>query len=280
MNRSQFLLQIVILAQALVLATDLQAQTPSHSIDPAVSEIAARIAQPLQESHAKKVIVADLTGPDGQPHPVGKWLADQLSESLARNFPALKVIARPADQAISKNAHVTDSPSAAQQSAKDWAHHLGAKVVVTGSFARTANGIAISLAASHPSGSAYILGEATGIVPITDEITSLSPEPIPAQGSGSPRAGVGGYSVPVCIDCPPPELTHEARAAKAQGAVVLQVTITTDGRATNISVRKSPGVALAASAVKAVSTWRFKPAIGPDGKPAAVICPIEVTFRF
>lgn len=280
MNRNQFVLQIVILAHALVLATDLQAQTPSHSVDAAISEIAARIAQPLQESHAKKVIVADLTGPEGENHPVGRWLADQLSKSLSRDFPGLKVIPRPADQAISKNNRAANSLFSAQQSARDWAHHLGAKVLITGSFARTANGIAISLAASHPSGSAHSLGEATGIVPITDEITSLSPEPIPAQGSGSPRAGVGGYSVPVCIDCPSPELTHEARAAKVQGAVALQVTITTDGRAIDILVKKSPGIALETAAVTAVSKWRFKPAIGPDGKPSAVICPIEVTFHF
>jgi len=33
-------------------------------------------------------------------------------------------------------------------------------------------------------------------------------------------------------------------------------------------------------AIKAVRTWTFKPAIAPNGKPAAVIWPIEMTFRW
>jgi hypothetical protein len=28
-----------------------------------------------------------------------------------------------------------------------------------------------------------------------------------------------------------------------------------------------------------VKTWRFRPAVGPDGKPAAVMQTIEVEFR-
>jgi outer membrane biosynthesis protein TonB len=32
-------------------------------------------------------------------------------------------------------------------------------------------------------------------------------------------------------------------------------------------------------AIAAVRTWRFKPALGPDGKPVTVNAPIEVTFR-
>jgi TonB family protein len=60
---------------------------------------------------------------------------------------------------------------------------------------------------------------------------------------------------------------------------VLQAVITPDGRATEIEVVKGPGLGLEEKAVEAVKTWRFKPAIGPNGKPVAVIVPIEVTFR-
>src|SRR5271168_4757040 len=179
MSRNQRLVQILVLGSALSMGLRLQAQSAPHSINPAIAQLAARIAQPLQESHAKKIIVADLTGPDGQSHPVGKWLADQLSDSLSRDFPGLNIIARPADQAVAKNGHASDTLASADQSAKAWAHHLGAKVVITGSFAKTADGIAISLAASHSSGSQYMVGDATGIVPISDEITTLSADPIP-----------------------------------------------------------------------------------------------------
>ena len=98
-------------------------------------------------------------------------------------------------------------------------------------------------------------------------------------GGGAFRAGVNGVGVPVCLYCPIPQYSDEARKAKYQGTVVLQVTITTDGRAVNISVVKGPGLGLEEKAIEAVKGWKFKPAVGPNGKPVPTIVPIEVTFR-
>ena len=55
--------------------------------------------------------------------------------------------------------------------------------------------------------------------------------------------------------------------------------ITQDGRATDIHVAKGLGRGLDEKAIEAVRTWRFRPALGPDGKPAAVRQTIEVTFH-
>jgi periplasmic protein TonB len=98
-------------------------------------------------------------------------------------------------------------------------------------------------------------------------------------GGGAFRAGVNGVGVPVCLYCPIPQYSDEARKAKYQGTVVLQVTITTDGRAINISVVKGPGLGLEEKAIEAVKGWKFKPAVGPSGRPVPTIVPIEVTFR-
>jgi len=98
-------------------------------------------------------------------------------------------------------------------------------------------------------------------------------------GGGAFRAGVNGVGVPICLYCPIPQYSDEARKAKYQGTVVLQVTITPDGRAINISVVKGPGLGLEEKAIEAVKGWKFKPAVGPNGKIVATIVPIEVTFR-
>jgi protein TonB len=98
-------------------------------------------------------------------------------------------------------------------------------------------------------------------------------------GGGAVRAGVNGVGGPICLYCPIPQYSDEARKAKYQGTVVLQVTITTDGRAVNISVVKGPGLGLEEKAIEAVKSWKFKPAVGPSGRPVATIVPIEVTFR-
>ncbi len=98
-------------------------------------------------------------------------------------------------------------------------------------------------------------------------------------GGGAYRAGVNGVGIPSCLYCPDPQYSEEARKAKYQGTVVLQVIITADGRAANISVVKGPGLGLEEKAIEAVRSWKFHPAIGPNGRPVPVIVPIEVTFR-
>jgi len=98
-------------------------------------------------------------------------------------------------------------------------------------------------------------------------------------GGGVFRPGTGGVGFPDCLYCPTPEYSDDARKAKYQGTVVLQAVITTDGRATNIAVVKGPGLGLEEKALESVRNWRFKPAIGPNGRPVATITTLEITFR-
>ena len=98
-------------------------------------------------------------------------------------------------------------------------------------------------------------------------------------GGGYPRAGENGFGTPDCLYCPPPQFSDEAVKAKYQGVVTLMCVIMPDGRATDIHVAQGPGLGLEEKAIEAVRAWRFRPALGPDGKPAAVRMPIEVTFR-
>jgi len=98
-------------------------------------------------------------------------------------------------------------------------------------------------------------------------------------GGGAFRPGTGGVGYPSCIYCPEPQYSEDARKAKYQGTVVLQAVITPDGRATNIEVVKGPGLGLEEKALESVRTWRFKPAVGPTGRPVATITLLEITFR-
>jgi len=97
--------------------------------------------------------------------------------------------------------------------------------------------------------------------------------------AGIARPGVAGVTVPACVYCPDPSFTDAARAAKFSGSVVLQVVVTADGRAENISVVRKAGYGLEQNAIETVKKWQFRPAKGPDGNPVATVVPIEVTFR-
>jgi TonB family protein len=99
------------------------------------------------------------------------------------------------------------------------------------------------------------------------------------EGGGAPRAGKAGYGFSTCLDCPLPAYTAEASAQHVQGSVVLSATITPGGSATDIRVSKGLGFGLDEKAIEAVRTWRFKPALGPDRRPASVRQLILVAFQ-
>ena len=96
--------------------------------------------------------------------------------------------------------------------------------------------------------------------------------------TGLPASGARGYSMPLCLYCPRAPYPREAMKAKIEGIVELVAVVTADGYATNIQVKKSVGYGLDEAAVQTIRTWRFTPAVGPDGNPTAVRQVIEMTF--
>lgn len=96
-------------------------------------------------------------------------------------------------------------------------------------------------------------------------------------GGGVFRIG-GNVSAPICIYCPDPEYSEEARKARHQGVVVLWAIVDAAGRARDIRVQKSLGLGLDEAAVRAVQNWRFRPA-ERGGKAVPVYMAIEVNFH-
>jgi periplasmic protein TonB len=123
------------------------------------------------------------------------------------------------------------------------------------------------------------LGQGSGTGIGDGKGAGLGPGSEYGTGGGTPTAGTGGYGSPACLYCPSPAFSDEAVKAKYQGVVELLALITADGHATDIKVAKGLGLGLDEKAVEAVRNWRFKPALGPDGKPASVRQLIEVTFH-
>lgn len=98
-------------------------------------------------------------------------------------------------------------------------------------------------------------------------------------GGGVFRVG-GNVSAPVCLFCPDPEYSEEARKAKYQGLVLIRVVVGADGRIVSQTIRivKALGMGLDEQAVRTVQQWRFRPA-SRFGKPVAVLMDVEVNFR-
>ena len=98
-------------------------------------------------------------------------------------------------------------------------------------------------------------------------------------GGGYPQAGEGGYGEPQCLFCPSPQFSDEAVKVKYQGTVLLRCVVTVSGSTEDIQVVRSLGLGLDQKAIAALRTWRFKPALGPGGKPSAVVMIVEISFR-
>jgi len=104
------------------------------------------------------------------------------------------------------------------------------------------------------------------------------------SGHGGPGVGPGifhvgdGVSAPRPIFTPEPEFSEEARKAKYQGVVVLNIVVGTDGRVHNPRVVRSLGMGLDEKAIEGVKTWKFDPS-KKDGRNVAVEMNIEVAFN-
>jgi len=104
------------------------------------------------------------------------------------------------------------------------------------------------------------------------------------EGDGIGRGNDGGdyanvVSLASCVYCPEPPYTEEARKAKLQGNVTLQVLIGTDGRAKQVQIVKGLGMGLDERASEAVRSWRFAPARNSQRQPIPSWAIIETRFQ-
>jgi len=101
------------------------------------------------------------------------------------------------------------------------------------------------------------------------------------NGTGNIGSGSGGILRPQILSQVDPIYPEAARQASVSGTVLLKVEILENGRAGDVSVKKSSGNdSLDESAVTAVDKWRFTPA-KEKNTGRAVICytTVPVVFR-
>jgi len=101
-----------------------------------------------------------------------------------------------------------------------------------------------------------------------------------AQDTDSARVYKIGNGVgpPSLIRKVEPKYSKEARIARLEGTVILQIVISNDGKARDFQVLRSVGLGLDQNAIAAVAAWEFGPSI-KDGQPVSVQAQIEVNFR-
>ena len=246
-----------------------------------ITALAERLAVQLLAANKKKPFIFGLTLPGDVPSPLGDWLADKISESLARAHPELEVVSRGPAKTAPTNPELFHDRNQEVAANDRRALSMGAEVSVHGNFAAIRNGIGITLLADDRLAGGDSHFEALAEIPLSPEIEALGGDQLPARPSveGSYRASTAGIGSALCELCPVPEYTYVAQAKKLRGMVILQVWVSKGGDTENTRIVRTPDPALGHAAVRAVRNWHFKPASNASGEVVPVVVDVAVAFR-
>jgi TonB family protein len=253
----------------------------THQPHGQIAALTDRLATQLLAANRKKPFILNLTLPGDTPCPLGEWLADKISESLAQSHPELEVIPR----SLWASAPIAPEPIHDQNQAnaanERRAQSLGAEVVVLGNFAAVENGIGITLMAHDRLAGGNSQFEALAEIPFTNEMQAVLSSPLPARAvvEGSYKASIAGIGSPVCEECPLPRYTYVAQAQKLSGIVVLQVWVNATGAAERVKLVRAPNPKLGDAAIRAARHWHFRPATNARGEFVPVVVDVAVAFR-
>ncbi len=245
---------------------------PAFAKEKDIQGLAEKVGDSLREAKLRKVVVADFVTSDGTVTPMGRFLAARVSDVLRAPKKGYEVVP------MSELRNVLDGRTLETKEVlqKDYPINIAgvAGAVVTGRIEEDSQRARLSVDVVDVI-AGKLIGQAEAVIPRTmlpDDVSPDSPY-VPVLTPGK-----GNTSYPQCLHCPVPQYTDEARSKRIEGTVVLQVVITPEGRATQITVIKMAGRGLDEQAIAAVRTWKLKPAM-KDGNPVAVRTPVEVTFR-
>ena len=124
--------------------------------------------------------------------------------------------------------------------------------------------------------SVLALATCTSALALHTDVSALSPAA--ESGAPSPLHVKANVMAGQKISGENPTYPQEARAKKIQGTVELALVIDKDGLPQGIHVKQSPSELLTKSAIKAVSTWRWRPYL-LNGDPVEVDTTVNVTYN-
>ena len=120
--------------------------------------------------------------------------------------------------------------------------------------------------------------------------TGTGPGDGPGRGPGSgdgPNGGMdggaygpgNGVTMPIEVRRGTPRYTTDAMRARAQGSIIVECVVQTNGACTNIRVTRSfdPAFGLDQEAIKAAGQWQFRPGMR-RGEPVPVRVTMEILF--
>jgi hypothetical protein len=266
---------------------------PQPNAGNTIEAITRELADKLEESDKKSVLVVDLSTPEYPWLPFGAWLADQFSAAFVK-ADQLEVVDRFRLKAALDAQHLSPKDEFQLKNAIALGKSVGANTIVLGSFGAAENGVGVTLVGFRlselgaPQSNSSMIGMVFGRVDLTPEIASRLAVPLDSlrPKDGIARAGIGGVSVPSCVRCTPPamhvpdiDLQSFLREKRGAGTIVLQLIVSAVGRVAQVTVAQPIGYGVDEQYVKAAKDFEFKPAVDADNKPVAVHTSFTMTMN-
>lgn len=275
---------------ALVFLTVFCSAIPSYGqeaqIDSLAAKTASAIAKSLKKSSGSRLVIVFFSEPGNGSTELGAKVAREFAAALKTD--GISLVNGAMFQATAQKDKVATSALTNPATAGCIASDAGAELIVSGMLRPVGNRIDVSVSVIRAQNAKEIFRAKTDF-DRSPEIDKLEFDALPApdaggakkaSASGAPEAGKNGYTEPICVYCPNPQYSDRAFAMKEQGTVVLDVVIAPDGRAHSATILHGLSCGLNQVVINSVeNVYRFKPANGPDGKPAAVHMLLEVDFR-
>jgi len=236
------------------------------------------LAKHFAKANITSVAVADFVREDGLPLAVGRYFAQELTQSLQQHAPHLAVVDPWHLTLVLAGEPIAPKDLLTPENVPKLHAWVNVDAVVTGTVDSALDHYTVKvLARSTRDGSIVATQNHFIRRPCyTDALMLRDPT---AAEQRVVTAGQNGTTVPVCVECQMPTYPESESKPKAKGSVSLEVIIDEEGHVLKASVVKSSDPALADRALAAVRQWKFKPATDKNGKPIVVIVPLEVTFR-
>lgn len=259
-----------------------------------LAELTKRVLAHADRAGCKKnsctILVVNFAGPSGSTSFFGMQVADAVSAQLAANTGAIKVADRQRLQAFLEKERIPSKLLEEDNAARWLAMENAANAVLVGYLNDEQTGVylRVQLLDAHE----LVKRKEDGKEGPIEDLTfvnlrgNLAPAelfgqfPISDMDYGFKAASSKGAVItpPLGQRMPAPEYTDAARLAKFKGNIVLEVTISVDGRPIDVRVVRGLPFGLNRSSLEAVRTWTFRPATS-GGTPVQVRVPVEATFR-
>jgi TonB family protein len=232
------------------------------------------------------ILVQNFKLPSGVTSQLGMRLADEVAKQLAAQQTDIKIIEPSRLRAYLELERIPDTLLNNEKAFRWLGKQLGATVVLNGTT--EVRGEAVSVEVSLFSCEKEKAGPqerfslsssdfASALTPV-DSFPKSLPSPKEASIPLVQRAGVNGITSPICVYCPSPDYNDPAREVKLNGSLLLDVTVSPEGRAIDGKVVRGLPFGLNESAIRKMRDWQFRPATR-EGQPVACRVQIEVTFR-